>query len=79
MKTNWTKGLDKQAAQECRDEFVSAARMRERLKAILLAKAEEKRTAVRSGNTYENPNWALLQADAIGYEKAIFEVISLIT
>lgn len=79
MKTVWLKGLDPQATIECKQEFVGAARLRERLAALLEAKADEKRKAVRSGNAYENPNWALVQADAIGYEKALYEVISLIS
>ncbi len=79
MKTDWLKGLDAQQKIECKSEFVGAARLRERLTALLEAKAESKRIATRSGNAYDNPNWALLQADAIGYEKALYEVISLIS
>ena len=79
MKTVWLKNLSPQEKIECKMEYVGSLRLRERLKALLEAKAEENRKAVRSGNAYENPNWALVQADAIGYEKALFEVISLIS
>ncbi len=79
MKTSWTKGLTPQETIECKQEFVGAARLRERLSALLEAKADEKRKATRSGNAYDSPNWALVQADAIGYEKALYEVISLLS
>ena len=79
MKTAWLKGLNAQEKIECKSEFVGAARLRERLIALLEDKADERRKAVRSGNAYDNPNWALVQADAIGYEKAIYEVISRIS
>jgi hypothetical protein len=79
MKTVWTKGLTPEQAIACRGDFVGAAPLRERLTALLEAKANEKRKATRSGNSYDNPNWALVQADAIGYEKALYEVISLIS
>lgn len=79
MKTTWTKGLSGQAKIDCQMDFVGAASLRERLKALLLEKAEQSRTSMRASYTYDNPNWALVQADAIGYEKALFEVISLIS
>lgn len=79
MKTTWLKGLDAQQKIECEAEFNASGRIRERLKTLLEAKADEARAKVRSGNAYDNPNWALVQADAIGYEKALFEVISLIS
>jgi hypothetical protein len=79
MKVAWTKGLTKEEAIECRSEFVGSVRTRERLKALLLEKADSARKAARSGSNYDNPNWALSQADSIGYEKALFEIISLIS
>lgn len=79
MKTVWTKGLNAQEVIECKAEYVGAARLRDRLRALLEAKADASRKATLSGNAYSNPNWALVQADAIGYEKALFEVISLIS
>lgn len=79
MKTSWLKGLTGQQVTECKSEYVGAARLRERLSVLLEAKVEEKRKSVRASNTYESPSWALVQADAIGYEKALYEVISLIS
>lgn len=79
MKTKWTKGLNPQQEVQANADFVGAAGFRERLRVLLEAKANDARKASRSGNAYDNPNWALVQADAIGYEKALFEVISLIS
>jgi hypothetical protein len=31
-----------------------------------------------SKNSYDSPNWAALQADGIGYERAINEIIALL-
>lgn len=79
MKSTWVKGLNAKEKIECESEFNASGRIRERLRVLLEAKADEARKAVRSSNAYDNPNWALVQADAIGYEKALFEVISLIS
>ncbi len=79
MKTVWLSGLNAQEKIECKQEFVGAARLRERLVVLLEKKANEHRKAMRSEDAYSNPNWPLLQADAIGYEKALYEVISLIS
>lgn len=79
MKTIWTAGLKGDAIIQAKQDFVGAAGCRDRLKALLEAKADAKRRDLRASSSYDNPNWALVQADAIGYEKALFEVISLIS
>lgn len=79
MKTSWTEGLSPEKKIEIRKEFVGSAILRERLIKMLEGKVESARSKARSGNTYENPNWGYVQADAIGYEKALYEIISLIS
>jgi hypothetical protein len=79
MKTTWTKGLTPDAADELRKEFINATRFRERLRQLLEDKSEVRRKAAFKNDAYDNPSWAYQQADAIGYEKAILEVISLIS
>lgn len=78
MKTAWTVGLKAQDKADIKSAFESSGRMRERLKELIEKKIESKRTEVRTNN-YENPNWNLLQADSIGYERALYEIISLIS
>lgn len=78
MKTLWNKGLDAEKKAEVKKDFEAAALLRSRLKLLLDEKIESSRTKARSSNTYDSPSWALTQADSIGYERALFEVISLL-
>ena len=77
MKLNWTKGLSAQEKEEMKLLFSSNARLRARAVEIL----KEKQAAAHKGTTlkdaYDSPNWALKQADSVGYERAINEIISL--
>ena len=58
--------------------FLSNALFRKREQQIL----HEKIDAIRKRNvvetSYESPNWALKQADAVGYERALQEIISIL-
>ena len=78
MKTTWTKGLTPESATEVRKDFQGAAILRRRLKEICEEKIETSYKVSASKDSYSNPNWAYLQADARGYERALNEVISLI-
>ena len=78
MKASWTQGLTKDKADILRQDFVSSVGLRLRLNDLLEAKQDEVRKTARSKVTYDNPNWAYVQADAIGYERAISDIISLI-
>jgi len=80
MKTTWTKGIrDAQGRTEMKQEYLKSAPLRGRLRELLEEKIASARTATRNNNTYDSPSWALVQADSIGYERALFEVISLIS
>lgn len=79
MKTILTKGLTKEKAKELESDFKASAFLRERLSAILEDKNNALRREIRQKNMYESPSWAYIQADAVGYERAIYEVISLIS
>jgi len=78
MKTQWKSGLSKEEASAIEASFLASGKLRERLKILLQKKQETNKTKVRSAASYESPNWALLQADAVGFERALEEVISLI-
>lgn len=79
MKTVWTKDLK---TQELKDEFkasfVASAKVRQRLSAILAEKLKTNDTKRRSEEGYDSPSWSLKQADSIGYERAIEEIISIL-
>jgi hypothetical protein len=79
MKTVWTAGMDADASQEITSDFKSANLLRKRLDAILCSKISSCREDALSKNKYDSPSWAYLQADAVGYERALKEVISIIS
>lgn len=78
MKTVWTEGLETDVIREIKGDYVSSKLVRKRLKKILENKIETKRASVRKDENYNLPNWEKMVADAIGYERALYEVISLI-
>lgn len=79
MKVAWTKGLTKEQTVEIRKDFVGAIILRKRLTTLLEEKEQSSRKSSVSKDSYENPNWAYLQADARGYERALNEIISLLS
>lgn len=78
MKTAWFKGLTEEQKQEMQAHFGGSAVLRTQLTKILRSKIESNNTSVRSKDAYNIPNWAYVQADAVGYERALMEVISLL-
>lgn len=78
MKTAWTAGLEKDVAKEVRADFISAHLLRKRLTQLLNDKIETKRAAIRKDQSYDKANWHNYVADAIGYERALTEAISLL-
>lgn len=79
MKTILTKGLSKERAVELESDFKASAFFRERLAATLEDKVNTLRKEIRQKNAYDSPSWAYVQADYIGFERAIYEIISLIS
>lgn len=78
MKTSWLKGLDPQAEKDLRGVFATSLLLRKRLSFLLSSKIDASNSANRSKNSYDNPNWALVQADQRGYERAMHEIMELI-
>lgn len=78
MKVRWTTGLSKQDATEIKANFKEALVLRRRLVRLLEGDIDSSIKQSRSKLLYENPNWALLQADQRGYERALAEIIALI-
>lgn len=78
MKTVWTKDLDAEKTREVGREFKEATLLRRRLTTILSDKLRQKHSESRSKDGYANPNWAYFQADAIGYERALTEILSIL-
>ena len=79
MKTAWQKGLDAQEADEIRLAYIGSHAVRKRLVALLNEKISSQRGSSLSVSKYDSPGWPYLQADAVRYERALNEVISLIS
>lgn len=78
MKTAWLAGKTGVEREEFRAHFVGSKAVRDRLTELLLSKVKATQTTAESHGSYGNPSWAYLQADAIGYQRAMKEVLSLI-
>lgn len=78
MKTQWTKGLEADAAKEIGIHFKGGLQLRKRLVLLCKEKMEAKDRACMKDTEYENAGWAFKQADAQGYKRALKEIISLI-
>lgn len=78
MKTAITKGLVGESKKEMEREFDASSLLRRRLTALLLEKTNTRRVKSLSEDEYASPNWAYKQADVVGYERALHEVISLL-
>lgn len=77
MKTVITTGLSPEKKKDVESSFNAAKAFRERLTVILQKKADDSRSNSRKKD-YSDASWAYSQADAIGYERALFQVISLL-
>jgi hypothetical protein len=79
MKQSWIKGLTPERVAIAKADYVGSAGARIRLEEMLRDKIRVSSTMKRKKEGYDSPNWAYTQADVIGYERALFEVISLIS
>ena len=78
MKSSWTKSLNEQDKLDLESSYKASTVLRRRLIEILKEKAEISNRTARNKTTYDNPNWAYLQADKVGYERALHEIIELL-
>lgn len=79
LKSVWYDGLDEDQKKDLRADFISSSILRKRLVKLLNDKIDTKRKAVRNDQNYDKPNWENYVADSLGYERALAEIISLIT
>lgn len=78
MKTSLVTGLDAQRSSEIKSEYQGSPMLRRRLIELLLKKQDQALKKRRGEDIYNSPNFGLIQADQIGYERAISEIIALI-
>lgn len=79
MKQSWTKGLNDQLQKDVEQNFKESSVMRRRLTQLLLDRIESSAKEGRLKDLYNFPNWTYLQADKRGYERAMQEIIDLIS
>ncbi|MFZ3043585.1 MAG: hypothetical protein WA058_00535 [Minisyncoccia bacterium] len=79
MKQGWIKGTTPERAAIIKADYAGSAGARIRLTEMLNDKIRISTTVKRKKEGYDSPNWAYVQADVIGYERALSEVISLIS
>ena len=78
MKTSWTQGLDKSEKADIKAYFEQGLLLRRRLSQLVDAKINTTLKGDVLASSYDNPNWALKQADSVGYRRALSEVLSLL-
>lgn len=78
MKTVWLSKLTPEQKEEMRSSFTGGWFMRQQLTKILNERIDAARKDQRLKESYDSPNWAYKQADLCGYERAMFEILSLI-
>lgn len=76
MKSTWTKGLEEDQHEGIRNAFNAASVVRSRLTEICIDKIDTIMTTHK--RQYDSPAWAYEQADAVGYRRALEEIISLL-
>ena len=77
MKTTWTAGIDdEQRKVDIKSAFKSSTVVRKRLKEICDTKTTSSFNT--SKDQYDTPNWTYLQADMVGYHRALKEISSLL-
>lgn len=77
MKTVWTSGKDGSEALDIESSFKSSTVLRKRLKELCEKEINSAYQLDRS--QYDSPNWQMLQADSVGYRRAMEKIISLIS
>lgn len=78
MKVSITLGLDKQTAAGIVQDFKSAKLLRKRLQKLIDDKKEEAVATAYAKASYEIPNWPYVQADRVGYIRALKEIVDLL-
>lgn len=78
MKLKLLKGLDKDQVDELKEHYVRSQIFRKYLLKVLQEEIESLHASMRNEDNYNSPNWAYLQADRLGQEKALKRVVGLI-
>ncbi len=78
MKSIWTKGKDSSQSKDIVASFEGGGLLRLRLTELLNEEIETSRRNGRAKDSYDNPSWAYLKADEVGYERALNKILEII-
>lgn len=80
MNSAWTKGLRKgsQEDKDIRALYAESFILRKRLLTILQDKFDIKVKAAMNSDNFDSPSWAYVQAESIGYAKALKEIMTIL-
>ena len=79
MKQSFFKGMAKEEAALLEKEFMESSLMRRSIAKVLQNKIEANRRLAIGISSFESPSWAFLQAYTNGFEKAMTDIISILT
>ena len=78
MKQAWIQGLDATQEEDIRGSYTAAFLVRQRMELLLGDRITASNKQLASKNLFESPNWALVQAEGRGYERALHEIVQLL-
>lgn len=78
MKTTLLKNVPKGDQEAVRSNFKNSSLVRQILLDRINEKIQEQRSQTISRECYNTPNWAYLQADQAGFERALLWISTLI-
>lgn len=78
MNKKWLEGVKEKDKERHVQDLHQSKRTRNALAKLLKNKLEANQQAARAVAAYTEDNWAYRQADRIGYERALAEILKLI-
>ena len=75
---SWTTGLSPEEAKELNYKLKNSGTVLSRLSSILDQRLKNSADTQLSQSNYNSPSWALQQADSIGYQRAMKEVMTFL-
>lgn len=80
ISNTWFKGVkNPDVKKDIRSRFPDALPVRRRLQEICELKIKEAQKQSGLSNNYDKPNWAMWQADLVGYKRALTEISELLS
>lgn len=78
MRSSLLAGFSEAEKKVLTQDFKATVKMRKAVTATLEKKVQSYFNASVSRDSYDNPNWALMQADTAGYVRALKEIINIL-